>query len=244
MIIEQKKDLRIGQFEKLLAFPEVEHGVVLRSLPEDSSFDASIHCGIEKGMARLKENFSLNQIVIGKQVHSAHVSLVQKSLNSLTTIDHCDGLITVHKGVALMVFHADCQAALFYDPITQVIANVHCGWRGQVKNIYKITVEKLKISCGVDPKNLIVCLSPSLGPDHAQFIHYRQEFPQSFWKFQEKDCYFNLWEIAKWQLMNEGILESNIESAQACTHCDSKHYYSYRRDQTTKRHASWLLLKN
>ena len=205
------------QFEKLNQFGCVRHVIV-----GEEDVDAQ---GFE-------------QIVWANQVHSSRVALVD---NFFSKVDSVDGLITVHKGVTLAIRHADCQAALFVDPVTQVIANVHAGWRGMVKNIYQECVGKMCKEKGCQPKNLHVFIGPSLGPKWAQFIHYQQEFPQEWWRFRETGDLFNLWEIARWQLKQCGLLDEHIEVAGICTYDEG--WYSYRRDKTAKRHVTLIELR-
>ena len=144
------------------------------------------------------------------QVHSATVSLVEH--DSGTYLPHCDGLLTKTPSRPLCLMHADCQIAFFYDPKTKSVAGVHSGWRGSVQNIYKETIAGLSSHFGSRPEDLYVCISPSLGPNHAQFIHYRKELPEDFWQFQEQPDYFNFWKISKWQLENEGSILPRFRS--------------------------------
>ena len=41
---------------------------------------------------------------------------------------------------------------------------------------------------GSNPAELLVCIAPSLGPDEAEFIHFRTELPDEFWNFQSRIC--------------------------------------------------------
>jgi len=61
--------------------------------------------------------------VSGYQVHGDHIEVVRKGWNFE---GGCDGLITEEKKRSLMIKHADCQAAIFYDPMQRRLANVHC----------------------------------------------------------------------------------------------------------------------
>ena len=51
---------------------------------------------------------------------------------------------------------------LLTDPVEQAIANVHAGWKGNVKNIYEKTVQFMQQCYGSSPKNIHVCIAPSL----------------------------------------------------------------------------------
>lgn len=153
-----------------------------------------------------------------------------------------DGLITNQPGLGLFVMHADCQGALFYDPVKKAIAAVHCGWRGSVLNIYQKTIDKMKHHYNCDPSNIRVAISPSLGPQAAEFIHYRQELPEVFWKHQVKETYFDFWDISKMQLKAAGVLEKHLEIAGICTYSNPKDYFSYRRKKKSGRNGSMIAL--
>ena len=65
-----------------------------------------------------------------------------------------DGLITNQSGVALVTQYADCTPLIFCDPVKKVIATSHSGWRGTVKEIGKLTVEKMMREFGSDPADI------------------------------------------------------------------------------------------
>lgn len=140
--------------------------------------------------------------------------------------------------------HADCQAALLYDPVQKAIGNVHCGWRGSILNIYEEVVMQMNALYGSQPRDILVCISPSLGPMAAEFIHFKKELPESFWKYQVKPTYFDFWEISKRQLLEVGILEKNIEIAGMCTYTNQKDFFSYRRNKLTGHHGTCIALSN
>lgn len=227
MIQKKKGSLEWLEFELLQAFPEVVHGVFLKPLdflaPEASEL--------------AKEHFGLEWLVSKSQVHSARV----EPSDSLQI--ECDGILTDRVGEGLLIRHADCQAALFYDPVKKVVGNIHCGWRGSVQNIYKEAVTKLRSLFGSKPTDLHVCISPSLGPDNAEFKHFEMELPKSFHKYQVRPTYFDFWQLAKDQLMEEGIPEKQIEVASICTFAGKEDFFSHRRDTKRGRHGTVIALK-
>lgn len=169
----------------------------------------------------------------GKQVHGNVV------LEAPVDCDvKCDGLMTNQRDVRLKILHADCQAAILFDPQLQCFSTVHSGWRGQVLNIYERAVEAMRETFGTKPENLLVGISPSLGPCCAEFKNFEVELPESFWKFQVKPTYFDLWEVGKAQLIQAGVQLGNIEVANICTCCNSQRLHSYRRDKTKERHLT------
>lgn len=142
------------------------------------------------------------------------------------------------KGLGLLITHADCQAAIFYDPVHRALANVHSGWRSSVQNIYLETIHKMRERYGSRPEDLRVGISPSLGPEAAEFRDFKTLFPEPFWSFQTKAEYFNFWEISRWQLISAGVLPHHIEIAGICTYSTPKDWFSYRREPCSGRHGT------
>jgi YfiH family protein len=238
------------EFDLLEPYPHLVHGVFLRHGGVSIGNCASLNVGsgttdhadqVLANRELVRKAINIPKLIFANQIHSANVHRV--TAKNLDKIPHADAMFTTEKNITLAIAHADCQAAIFYDPVHEAIAVVHAGWRGLVQNIYARVLEAMQRDIGTQPHNLIVCISPSLGPDHAEYKNYKQEFPQEFWSFQVKPTYFDFWAIAKKQLAALGILEKNIEITETCTYCNSKDYFSYRRDKDTGRHATVVALK-
>lgn len=249
MIRKKYNNIEWLEFELLSEIKDLRHGVFLRhggmSGPPFNSLNFGYTSGDDRSVVVHNRNqilhiLNIPKLMTGKQNHGKRVELVNSSYEP---VEFCDGLITQEKNLGLLMTHADCQAAIFYDPCHKAIANVHCGWRGNVQNIYRETVLAMKEKIGTQPQDLIVCISPSLGPDAAEFKNYKEEFPTSFWGYQFKPNYFNLWEIARDQLENEGILPHHIEIASLCTFSHMEDFFSYRRDKITGRNATVVSLR-
>lgn len=241
MIRKQQNGLEWLEFELLSEIPHLVHGVLLRK--EDGCLNFSRAVGdseVEGNFDLVKKTFSLPILFSSYLSHGNEVLFFD--LQMLKIRPTCDGITTDQKGIGLFNTHADCQVAIFYDPIQQAIANVHSGWRGSVKNIYAETIKHMKARYRSKVENLLVCISPSLGPESAEFIHYRQELPREFWAFQVKENYFDFWAISEWQLLQEGVLSSHIQMAKIDTFSVSADYFSYRRDKTKKRQGTFVCL--
>lgn len=242
------------EFELLADIPSIRHGVFLRqggySQGVFASLNASYLVGdqIEHVTANLqmiethlhKQLPNLKKIVYARNCHDTFIELIHA--NSPTEILNCDGLMTSTATLPLIMKHADCQIVIFYDPIHHAVATIHAGWRGNVKNIFEHTLNKMKSQFGTNPADLLVCISPSLGPEEAEFIHYKVEMPEDFWQFQVRPTYFDLWSISEYQLQNLGILPHHIEIARLSTYSNPHDYFSYRRDKITGRHATYVAL--
>lgn len=190
---------------------------------------------------QVRKSMGVQRVIFPHQTHGVNVVRITKK--NWDQNPAADALFTTEKDVALAVTHADCQGTIFYDPVHEAIAVVHCGWRGNVNNIYARVMEAMHRDIGTQPQNVIACISPSLGPDHAEFKNYKQELPQDFWSYQVKPLYFDFWAISRKQLSGLGISDKNMEVAEVCTVCNSKDYFSYRREKDTGRNGTVVALK-
>lgn len=239
------------EFDLLEPYPHIIHGVFMRhggtSEGPFSSLNLSDRVGdhpdsLKANRETVRKATELPRIIYANQNHGAIVQRIRIGKND-EKIPVADALFTTEKNLGLAVTHADCQAAIFYDPVHEAVGVAHAGWKGIAQDIYGRMVETMNREIGTQAQNLIVCISPSLGPDHAEHKNYRQELPQEFWECQTKPNYFDFWEISKRQLARAGILEKNIEIAGQCTFCEKESYFSYRREKETGRNATIVALK-
>jgi YfiH family protein len=189
----------------------------------------------------IRKALGIPKIIYANEVHGSNVHRV--TAKNMGKVPPADALYTTEKNVGLAATHADCQIAFFYDPVHEAVAIAHAGWKGTAQNLFARVVETLHREIGTQAHNLIVCISPSLGPDHAEFKNYKQEIPQDYWNFQVKPTYFDFWAISRKQLTGAGVPDKNIEMSEICTFCAKEDYFSYRREKETGRHASVIGLK-
>jgi YfiH family protein len=185
MLRNKRGSIEWLEFEIFQDFPQIAHAIFLRHGGVSQAPYHTLNMG--GGTGDNPQHIQLNRSLIreimqcspigGHQVHGTEVREVPFE----TQDEKCDGIFTSKEDIGLMIKHADCQAAIVYDPVENVIANVHAGWRGNVQNIYQAMTLQLKSRFGSKPENLIVGISPSLGPCCAQFINFEKELPPSFW---------------------------------------------------------------
>ena len=236
------------QFKRLLAYPQVVHGSFLRRGGQSdgpfSSLNASFNVGddpekVQANREIVSAELGVQSVTYARLEHGTKIERVTR-LNK-ENLPISDALYTTDKKLAIGVTHADCQAAIFYDPVKEVIGIVHAGWRGLVQNIYEKMCLQLKREVGTNPSDLIVCISPSLGPDYAEYKNYREDFPKKYWAFQKKKNFFDFWMLAKHQLLSSGVQQMSISNI--CTYTDEE-CFSYRRDRVTGRHPTVISLRD
>jgi len=180
-----------------------------------------------------KSKIDLYKVVWAEAVHGNNIKIVGKRQAGRTVKD-VDGLITDEKGIYLAITVADCLPVYFYDPKRKVIAIVHAGWRGLLKNIGGWTIKKIVEEYKASPRDLKVFIGP-----HIRKCHFtvKTEVARKFFKYRKfvlkksDKYYIDLLGILKEQLMETGVKKSNIKISQECTYCLYEKFFSFRRDK-------------
>jgi YfiH family protein len=154
-----------------------------------------------------------------------------------------DAMISDCPGDYLCIQVADCQPVILYDSDQHVIANIHVGWRGSVKNIIGHTITQMINQYGSHPDAIHAAIGPSLGPCCAEFVNYRSELPPAFWAYCDSRDHFDFWSISRMQLQQSGVLPEHIELSRICTRCRTQDFYSYRAEGRTGRFAALIGLR-
>lgn len=208
---------------ELLDEAGVKNGVILK--PHNMAYErASDQQEVLANFGKVKQQFGLKTLQWARQRHSDVVAFIQDEDEPPLA----DALMTQQESLGLLMTHADCQIALFYDPLHRAIASAHAGWRGNVKQLYSKTIQQMVERFGSRPVEILAVLSPSLGIEKAEFVHYKDEWPQAYWKYKnEKGC-FDLWQIAEDELLENGLLASHVQIARQCTYSHPDDFFSYR----------------
>ena len=139
------KETTYFQFPRLSLNQHVAHAVFTRlggtSVPPFDSLNSSYT--VDDHVDKVRKNLNTIQNVLGardlmfmNQPHGDRILVIrQPDLDKRAWPPSVDAMITNVPGIALMVNQADCQGIIIFDPISAVVANVHCGWRGNVTNI-------------------------------------------------------------------------------------------------------------
>jgi YfiH family protein len=198
---------------------------------------------VEKNRQVISHNIGEADIIYANQNHGRDVLVFDKNDTTGTafashTVWTGDAMISNITGKFLAIQVADCQAILMYNPVQQVVADVHAGWRGSMRNIVGRTVRLMKTHFGCDPRDTMAGIAPSLGPCCAEYRNYRQEIPKAFWRYKDDSDCFDFWSISSDQLANEGIPRANIKPSGICTKCRTDLFFSYRGEGVTGRFAA------
>jgi len=257
MFRHEENGLTYVQFPHLTAFNGVWHGIFTRqggcSSAPYNSLNVSLAVGdcsenVRRNRRRILSCSGGSELVFSNQLHGLKVLSLKKGdmpdveIGKKPTLEG-DALITDIPGKSLVIKVADCQAVMMLDPVRRVIANVHSGWRGSIHNIIAKTIDTMTELFGCRPENLLAGIGPSLGPCCGEFIHYKTEIPEAFWKYRVGKAHFDFWALSRDQLCQAGVLPDNIQFTRCCTRCHTDRYFSYRAEGTTGRFAAVITLR-
>ena len=240
---------KVGAAEFLISNQiSAAHGFTTRLGGVSTGVLASLNIGMHRGddPENVAENFRIlgqsigfdpKNAVLTHQIHTDIVRIVTK--NDCAGLDHhdyppCDGLVTAEKGLALVVFTADCTPILLHDPITGAVGAAHAGWRGTAMDIAGKTARVMAEALGCDVKNIRAAIGPNIGDCHFQTDADVPEamvraFGQEAWQHIRRDgqkYYVNLKAINALSLRRAGV--EHIDISHACTACNPDRFWSHR----------------
>lgn len=180
------------------------------------------------------------------QVHGTVVAVVGTA-DAGRSVPEADGLASNEPGTVLAVHAADCVTVLLADPRGGSVAAIHAGWRGTAGGIAVRAVRVLTERLGVDPRDLLAALGPSIGRCHYEVDEPVLERMRS-WSWWESVITPNArgrWQLDlqaanRRQLIDAGVLRERIEVLDLCTYHLPHLFYSHRRSPITGRMAALI----
>ncbi len=255
-IIKMTDDGKIAyiQFKNLLKYKNINHAYVLKTYGMNFRVGTNFRL-IESVKNNLKVvadscGFKYETFIRPDYNHTNNVSVINEvDISSEvpelrgTRFKDTDGLATNKKDITLMSTNADCNLVLLYDPVNDVIANVHAGWRGTFDRIVTNAGELMKKEFNCNPKNIEAYLCPSIRKCHFEV----DEDVCNLCKEAFKDCgkldkiifkgdiknekqkyFIDTVYINKMLLEECGVLPNNIFDSGVCSVCESEQVHSKR----------------
>lgn len=239
-------------------------GTTLRDIHAKEANNMALHVGgnlndvIENRKALSKDlGINLEQWVFSQQTHSDHMQKVTKQDQGKGSILYsdgfadCDALYTKESEIAIGIFHADCVPILLYDPFTHLIAAIHSGWQGTVKEITRKSVQQLMVQEGVQPAHLHVYIGPAIsyhsfevGQDVIELVQQMSFDTSSYITYlRNGKALVNNKGLNKAMLLQLGVPEEQITVNKNDTFSPNDAFFSYRRDRSCGRHLSFIIMK-
>nr|WP_199552885.1 peptidoglycan editing factor PgeF [Streptomyces sp. N35] len=187
--------------------------------------------------------FDPERVVWMNQVHGKDVAVVDGPWDSAADIPSVDGVVTARRGLVLAVLTADCTPVLLADPESGVIGAAHAGRPGMVAGVVPATVEAM-VKLGAEPGRIIARTGPAVcGRCYEVPADMRAEvaavepaaYTETSWGTPAVDVTAGV----RAQLERLGV--GDVADCGVCTR-ESADHFSYRRDRTTGRLASYVWL--
>ena len=181
-------------------------------------------------------------VVWMNQVHGADVAVVEGPWGS-SDVPSVDAVVTARRGLALAVLTADCTPVLLADPVAGIAGAAHAGRPGMVAGVVPAAVAAM-VELGADPARIIARTGPAVcGRCYEVPADMRADvaavepaaYAETSWGTPAVDVTAG----AHAQLDRLGVRDR--EQSPVCTR-ESGDHFSYRRDRTTGRLASYVWL--
>jgi len=194
-----------------------------------------------------KHHYDLQSLIHMKQIHSNKVLEVQTEHN-FDNPPTCDALITNKPNTPLMVMVADCSPIIFYDDKTKTIAVAHAGRAGAFHNIVKNVIDAFKNDFGANISEIVVSIGPAICQScyevGSEIFEEAQQLNLEYALLNDNGKYYlDIRKILITQLLKLGVQKENLEVSAECSSCNTKDYYSYRKEGSTGRFCGLIVLK-
>ena len=234
-------DIEYLQFRKLLEYKDkINHCYTLKGNNND-------YIEIkDNNYSSLYKSLNLNYDGFTKIEYQAHSDLTEKVQEKNEVFNNIDGLLTNKEGISLSLRFADCTPILFYDPIKNVIGNIHSGWKGTVQKIGQKALLKMIEEYGCDVNDIICCIGPCIGMCHFEVGEDVKEIFENTFSYlgnlqsiikkgeikeEEQKYYIDTTLLNRKILEEVGVPSKNIIESNICTVCNKDYMHSYRADK-------------
>ncbi|WDO08876.1 peptidoglycan editing factor PgeF [Streptomyces murinus] len=182
------------------------------------------------------------RVVWMNQVHGAEVAVVDEPWGT-RPVPEVDALVTARRGLALAVLTADCVPVLLADPVAGIAAAAHAGRPGMVKGVVPAAVRAM-VELGATPERIVARTGPAVcgrcyevpGTMRAEVAAVEPTaHAETSWGTPAVDVSAGVHA----QLDRLGVCDQ--AHSPVCT-LESGDHFSYRRDRTTGRLASYVWL--
>lgn len=182
------------------------------------------------------------RVVWMNQVHGRAVAVVDRPWGE-GDVPEADAVVTTRTGLTLAVLTADCVPVLLAEPVAGVAAAVHAGRPGLVAGVVASAVDAM-IALGAEPGRISALLGPSVcGKCYEVPAALRSEvaaaapeaYAETSWGTPAVDVSAGV----RAQLARCGV---RVTDGPAVCTLESTDHFSYRRERTTGRLASYVWL--
>jgi YfiH family protein len=188
--------------------------------------------------------------VFAAQVHGSVAQVVgaaDRGRGTVTAADALPGadvLVTADPGTVLAVLAADCVPIVLYDPVAQVLACAHAGWRGTVARAAASAVAAME-SLGAHPADIVAGVGPAAWPYQvsaevagAVTAAFGDQAAGLLEPVSPGQWRFGLWAANRMVLRDAGVPDDNIHITDVPTGAAPSPFFSHRAEQPSGRFAA------
>ncbi|MBQ0864725.1 peptidoglycan editing factor PgeF [Streptomyces smyrnaeus] len=185
---------------------------------------------------------SPDEVVWMHQVHGRDVAVVDRPFGA--DAPPVDGVVTARRGLALAVLTADCTPVLLADPVAGIAGAAHAGRPGVLAGVAEATVEAM-VRLGAEPERMVARTGPAVCgkcyevPD-AMRSEVAEAVPEAYATTRQGTPAVDMAAAVRAQLGRAGV--TRCAQSSVCT-LESADHFSYRRDKTTGRLASYVWIE-
>lgn len=256
------KIIRWNPFEEIIAGTTLRHGGVSKGSLASLNLALNVKDDIQNVIKNreILANYlgtDFKHMISPTQTHSTNLKKVTledggKGMYGLEdAINDTDALYTRDENIFLLSYHADCTPVLLYDKKEKLIASIHAGWKGNVKEITLKTLRYLNKYENCLPENIYAYIGPCLSyeafearQDIIDLVNQMEINSKPYYREVEPGIYrLDAKGLVKEQLTYFGIPLENITINPRCTKLESEDFFSYRNDHACGRHVSFIAMK-
>jgi YfiH family protein len=203
-------------------------------------------CEIQDDYDRIGMNYQLLQEAIGcgdrklfrvHQVHGNGVVMIHPH-DAVSDSIKSDAIVTLDPDRMLSVRVADCVPILIASRDGTCVAAIHAGWRGVIARIVSSAIASMLASLpGTKANHFVAAIGPCIG---GEVYEVGEEVMNAFREaFADKapiragsngKGFVDLRAAIRLQLVDMGLDEGRIDTADRCTFRDADEFFSHRRD--------------
>lgn len=187
-------------------------------------------------------------VVWMNQVHGNDVAVVDgpwaANGRPADEIPAVDAVVTTRRGLALAVLTADCVPVLLADPVAGITGAAHAGRPGLVAGVVPAVVAEM-LRLGAEPDRIVGHIGPSVcggcyEVPEAMRAEVAEAAPESWATTRRGTPAVDVANGVAAQLGRMGV--TGVGRSDVCT-MESADHFSYRRERTTGRLASYVWLE-
>jgi hypothetical protein len=210
----------------------------------DLGFNAIQRELFQQNLAWVQKNFNIGQVNLLRQIHSDTIYYLSENFRENYKLEG-DGLFTDKPDIFLGVRVADCLPIYLFSPQNKVVGIIHSGRQGTLKLIVLKMIKMIQKKFKVNPNEINYALGPSIGLccyNVAKEIIEQFESTLSEYHmagaidFRNNKSYIDIKKINQIVLEKTGI--KKIADIALCSSCNTKLFYSARRDNSLQRNIA------